>query len=297
MTAMGLSRAGSIVALRRYPVKSMGGEELNAVEVSQHGLLGDRAYALLDFVTGKIASAANPRKWAALDDCRAAYDEQPRDGQPLPAVRMMLTSGEIVTTVQRDRDDVLTRALGRAVTLVDTLPSTARYELYWPEIDGVVPVGDPVPNADQDNITALPVAFAAPASTFFDFAVIHLLTTATLNRLLALYPQGDFDARRFRPNIVVDTGADETGSVEHAWVGRTLTIGDEVRLRVLVPCPRCVRTTLAQGDLPKDPGILRTVAQYNQAPVGEFGLMGCAGVYCDVLSTGVIHHGDAVRLE
>jgi uncharacterized protein YcbX len=94
----------------------------------------------------------------------------------------------------------------------------------------------------------------------------------------------------------VDTGPDERGFVENEWVGRTLVIGDEVRLRVLVPCPRCVRPTLAQEDLPKDTGILRTVAQHNQAPVGDFGPMGCAGVYSDVVNSGVLRRGDVVRL-
>jgi hypothetical protein len=285
------------MAIWRYPVKSMLGEELDASEMSERGLLGDRAYALVDAVTGKLASAANPRKWAALYECRAAYDEQPCSGQPLPPVRMILTNGETVSSARDDLDGVLTCALGRATTLTSTVPSAASYEIYWPEIAGVVPVGEQVPNADHENITSLPVAFAAPAGTFFDGAVVHLLTTATLKRLGELYPQGRFDARRFRPNIVVDSGADEAGFVENDWVGRTLTIGDEVRLRVLLPCPRCVRSTLAQGDLPKDPGVLRTVAQHNQVPVGEFGLMACTGVYCDVQSTGVIRLGDAVRLE
>jgi MOSC domain-containing protein len=39
---------GSVVSLWRYPVKSMMGEELNATEVTERGLLGDRAYALVD---------------------------------------------------------------------------------------------------------------------------------------------------------------------------------------------------------------------------------------------------------
>jgi uncharacterized protein YcbX len=297
MTRVQVRGVGSIGAIWRYPVKSMRGEELDAGKVTEHGLVGDRAYALLDATSAAIASAANPRKWAALYGCRASYEEQPHSNQPLAPVRMTLPNGEIVTSTQRDCDVVLTRTLGRAVTLVTNPPATARFEMYWPDIAGVVPVGDPVPNADHEHITALPVAFAAPMGTFFDFAVIHLLTTATLGRLHELYPQGRFDPHRFRPNLVVDTGTDEVGFVENHWVGCTLAIGDEVRLRVLVPCPRCVRTTLAQGDLPKDSGILRVVAQHNQVPVGDFGRMGCAGVYCDVVRTGLIRRGDTCWLE
>jgi uncharacterized protein YcbX len=126
-----------------------------------------------------------------------------------------------------------------------------------------------------------------PAGTFFDLAVVHLLTTATIERLRALYPEGRFEVRRFRPNIVVATGSDQQGFVENDWIGRTLAIGDEVRLRITGPCPRCVMITLPQGDLPKDAGILRTAAQNNQATVG---------VYADVVKGGTIRRGDDVTL-
>ena len=58
--------AGRVVSLWRYPVKSMLGEQLNSSYVTEHGLLGDRAYALIDQKTGKVASAKNPRKWGKL---------------------------------------------------------------------------------------------------------------------------------------------------------------------------------------------------------------------------------------
>jgi uncharacterized protein YcbX len=126
-----------------------------------------------------------------------------------------------------------------------------------------------------------------PLETFFDLAVIHLLTTATIERLRELYPQGRFEVRRFRPNIVV-APAGQSGFVEDGWVGRTLAIGEEVRLSVTGPCPRCVMTTLPQGDLPADPGILRTAARHNHVNVG---------VYAAVLRGGRIRRGDPVRLE
>jgi uncharacterized protein YcbX len=86
-----------------------------------------------------------------------------------------------------------------------------------------------------------------PETTFFDCAFVHLLSTATLDRLRALYPQGRFEVRRFRPNIAVETAHDEKDFVEHAWIGQTLTLGDAVRLSVTGPCPRCVMTSLPQG--------------------------------------------------
>ena len=127
-----------------------------------------------------------------------------------------------------------------------------------------------------------------PPGTFFDLAPIHLLTTATLDRLRALYPQGRFEVRRFRPNIVVALEGERQEFVENGWVGRTLRLGSEVRLRITRPCGRCVMTTLPQSDLPHDPGILRTAVRNNQGHVG---------VYATVLQGGTIRRGDAVRLE
>jgi uncharacterized protein len=130
--------------------------------------------------------------------------------------------------------------------------------------------------------------FALPEGTFFDCATVHLMTTATLDRLRELYPQGRFEIRRFRPNIVVQPVPAGKGFVENAWIGRALVIGDRVRLNVTGPCPRCVMTTLPQADLPADPGILRTAAQHNRANVG---------VYAAVLRGGTIRRGDPVRFE
>jgi uncharacterized protein YcbX len=67
-----------------------------------------------------------------------------------------------------------------------------------------------------------------------------VLTTATINRLRALYPQGQFEVRRFRPNIVVRPENDDAEFVESKWVGRELRIGDDVVLAITDHCPRCV---------------------------------------------------------
>src|SRR5262249_47933131 len=146
---------------------------------------------------------------------------------------------------------------GRQVALETRAPQTPGLEEYWPDIEGL---------AHRETVTDE----GTLAGTFFDLAFLHLLTTATLDRLRELYPQGRFEARRCRPNIVVEAPAGEKGFAENAWIGRTLAIGEEVRLRIAGPCPRCVMTTLAQGDLPKDPGILRTAAQHNAVNVGVY---------------------------
>jgi uncharacterized protein len=278
---------GSVVGLWRYPVKSMMGEELNASEVTERGLLGDRAYALVDRADGKIASAKNPRKWPRLFDFRAALVDIPRTGATMPPVRLTLPDGTVVSSEHPDLNQILTTALRREVTFTaaasgpregglssSSQPGAATAEEYWPDMDGL---------DYRDTVTD----FALPAGTFFDCAVVHVLTTATIDRLRELYPQGRFEVRRFRPNIVVETAGGVHDFVENDWIGHTVAIGDEVRLGITGPCPRCVMTTLPQGDLPKDPGILRTAAQYNQVNVG---------VYASVLQGGAVRRGDAVRL-
>ena len=127
-----------------------------------------------------------------------------------------------------------------------------------------------------------------PPETFFDLAAVHVLTTATIDWLRELYPRGRFEVRRFRPNIVVEVASGEKGFVEDAWIGHTLAIGEKVRLSITGPCPRCVMTTLPQGDLPRDPGILRTAARHNQANIG---------VYAAVRRGGTIRRGDPLKLE
>ena len=266
---------GALVSLWRYPVKSMMGEELNAAEVTERGLLGDRAYALVDSADGKAATAKNPRKWPRLFDFRATFIEPTRPAAKLPPVRIALPDGSTFTSDQRDLNQILSKALNREVTFRAAQRGAVNAEEYWPDMEGL---------DHRDTVTD----FTLPEGTFFDVAMVHLLTTATLDRLRELYPPGRFEVRRFRPNIVVQLTSGEKGFAENAWVGHTLAIGTAVRLNITGACGRCVMTTLAQGDLSRDPGILRTAAQHNQVNVG---------VYAAVMRGGTIRRGDPIRLE
>jgi uncharacterized protein YcbX len=275
--------AGRVVSLWRYPVKSMLGEELNSAYVTERGLVGDRSYALIDQETGKVASAKNPRKWGKLFDFRAAFIEdtqQQVDENIIPPVRITFPDGTHIYSSDQDNiDHTLSSVLGREVRLMRaTNLEKPSYEEYWPDIDGL---------AQREKVTDE----AMPPQTFFDIAVIHLFTTSTINRLRELYPEGRFEVRRFRPNIVVESTSEEKKKdfIENSWVGKKLMIGEDIVLRVTGPCTRCVMITLPQGDLPKDLGILRTVAQYNRVT---------AGVYATVHGgEGTIRRGDLVRLE
>jgi uncharacterized protein len=277
--------AGTVVSLWRYPVKSMLGEELNSSYVTERGLIGDRTYALIDQETGKVASAKNPRKWGKLFDFRAAFiEDPPQVVENIPPVRITFPDGTQIFSLDQDDDidHALSKVLSREVRLMRTTSlDKPSYEEYWPDIEGL---------AQREKVTDEHM----PSHTFFDIAVIHILTTSTINRLRELYPEGRFEVRRFRPNIVVESsasGGEEKGFIENSWVGKKLTIGEGIVLSVTGPCTRCVMTTLPQADLPKDLGILRTTAKYNHVN---------AGVYASVMnggSGGTIRRGDPVRLE
>jgi uncharacterized protein len=270
---------GTVVSLWRYPVKSMMGEELNSSLVTERGLIGDRTYAIIDKQTGKVASAKNPRKWGKLFDFRSMFVDSLYNVNDIPPVRITFPDGSNIFSDHNedDMDSSLSKVFDREVRLMKASAfEEPSYEEYWPDIDGL---------AQREKVTEE----AMPSRTFFDIAVLHLLTTSTINRLRELYPEGRFEVRRFRPNIVVESASEEKNDfIENSWIGKKLTIGEDIVLKVTAPCTRCVMITLPQGDLPQDLGILSTVARYNQVHVG---------VYASVHNGGTIHRGDSIYFE
>lgn len=261
-----------VAALRRYPVKSMLGEELGELVVSAGGVQGDRALALLDAATGRVATAKHPRLWRSLLQLTASS----RNGDVLIA----LPGGRTVTAGDRDVDELLSAALGREVRLTAQRPAGAEVERPAPE-----DVLDRGVEADVP-FELLEIAQGTPGATFVDYAPVHLITTATLDRIGA-------EALRFRPNLVV-TSAGEPFA-ENGWVGREITVG-EVRLRGILPTPRCAVPTLEHGDLPRAPHAVREPLSANRIEVPGFGVLPCAGLYAEVLTPGTIRAGDAVAI-
>ena len=272
LTESTTSTLGSICSLWRYPVKSMMGEEVNSAYLTPRGLYGDRAYALIDTSTGKIASAKNPSKWPTMFQFRASLSEPPSPDKDLPAAVITFPTGATILSSQADADTLLSSQLGRPVMLKSAVPDTPELEEYWPDIEGL---------ALKETVTVE----AMPEGTFFDLAVLHILTTSTINSLRHNYPDGRFEVRRFRPNLVVEV-PDDIEFAENDWIGKEVTVGG-AKLKITGPCPRCVMTTLPQYDLPKDPGILRTAAKYNQAHVG---------VYASVTQSGPVAIGDQLNV-
>ena len=259
---------GTIASLWRYPVKSMMGEELRSTNVTEKGIHGDRAYALLDIETGKIVSAKNPKRWPNMFSFRSRYEDIANSNN----IRITLPDGTTVKNNDENSNSILSDVLGKEVKIISQVPDDPQLEEYWPDIEEL---------DNRDIVTDEDM----PRGTFYDLAILHLLTTSTLNELSRLYPEGRFEARRFRPNIIINT--EQEGFVESGWIGKTLAIDDEVKLKITDHCPRCVMTILPQGDLPKDTNILRTAAQHNDAHVG---------VYAEFIKGGIIKCDDAVSI-
>jgi uncharacterized protein YcbX len=268
-----MSVIGKIAAVNRYPVKSMMGEGLNACLVTSQGLAGDRAYALVD-ADGRIGTAKIQRKWGPIFRSRARYVAEP-EGVGLVPAEMMLPDGSRAMTDEAGIDARLSELLGFNARLITIDEKPQGLKLESPPL-GQIPESDDAPTID----------FPVP-NGFFDLGSLHLLTTSTLDALRSLNPAVRFEPRRFRPNFVVQTPPDATGFVENDWPGKTIVIGDEVRIRVMMPTVRCVVTTVAQDDLPSEPDVLRTAAAHNSANVG---------VYAMVEQGGYVRRGDEVRV-
>jgi uncharacterized protein YcbX len=241
---------GHVAELWRYPVQSMRGEAMREVALWANGMPGDRAWGVLNPAEGKIAAAAKGKKpWRDLIRWQARFLREPEKSQP-----------------------------------------NAPVEIHLPEDEAA---GAPINSDAPDRDARIAAALGAPAQLVarhignqaYGYASLHLLTSASLAALSQHYPSGRFEPARFRPNIVIDSG-DLVGFVEQDWIGARLLLG-ETELEVADHCLRCVLTTLPQGELPLDPGILKATSEANERR---------AGIYAAVVKTGRIRIGDEVRL-
>lgn len=262
----------TVTVVLRYPVKSMLGERVATAVVDGGGVHGDRHLAVLDIETGRVATAKHPRLWRNLLRCRAVGDTG----------RVVITMADGSEHSATDADDALTRMLGRPVTLSADRPAGAAVER--PDPENVLRHGV---EADIPFET-LQIAQATPGATFVDLAPVHLITSATLDHL-------GVDAIRYRPNFLLHTPHGTPPYVENDWVNRDITIGD-VRLRGILPTPRCAVPTLEHGDLPRSPQAVRTLLTENRREVLDAGPKPCAGLYAEVVRGGQVSAGASARV-
>jgi uncharacterized protein YcbX len=246
-------KVATVAELWRYPVKSMRGERLDEIVLTERGPVGDRLYAMRELKYGSIMSA---RIWAAMLQLRAVCERAPADDAPA-RVRIEFPDGAEVYAEYPGVDDALTSLFSHPVRLER-------------------PRGDtPLTMAEIDEITKGRAFF--PPRDLYDEDVVHVLASGTLEHLRRLCPS-DFDLRRFRPNIYVDSGPAPEGFVEDGWLGGELEIGDGgARIVGMRPALRCAMTIHPQNELRADPAILRTAAQHHGACVGLFAAVGTPG--------------------
>jgi uncharacterized protein len=268
------SVVGKLASIWRYPVKSMLGEELAEIGVSESGLDGDRAFALIDCATGKVASAKNPRLWPNLFDHAAWFSSEGPHSDAHSELYIKLPNSERLDVNHAQLNERLSESVGRKVKLAGLPTGQAQSEGYWPDHDWLTHRGQVF-------------EFALPSGTLFDCSPVHIVTSSTLATLQAIAPTSCFDVCRFRPNLVIEATGQSAGFIENDWINRLLNVG-EVQLRITRASPRCVMTTLRQGVLPHDSDILRSAVHANGGNVG---------VYADVIRPGRMGVGDLVLLS
>lgn len=206
----------------RYPVKSMGGERIEASWADAAGLLGDRLWAVQDG-DGKLGSGKNTRRFkriTGLLKLRARYLDQPGAAGIEPPVL--------------------------------TGPDGTSYPVASGAADAFVRTFTGLPHVRVRRDTGI---------MHFDETPLSLIGTATIDWLAAQAPDALVEARRLRPNVVVRTGepfAEESWLGRAVRLGDGSDGAQVVFDRVL---QRCVMVGMAQPGLTASGTILKRIAQ------------------------------------
>ena len=288
--------SATVTHIYRYPVKSMGGHILQDAQLNALGIPGDRCWTLKDEERGGIKGG---KRFPELMSMQATLQAEPSADNPSPEALIELSDGSCVSSLDNDVNARLSAAVGAPVTLWPLLPADqlAHYRRLPPEPGADMEASlravfartadEPLP--DLSAFPAELMTYESPPGTYFDAYPLLVVSNSSLASMAASnsqstdQPAANFDLRRFRPNILVDTA--ETGFPENEWVGRQAAVGDAV-LSFEIACPRCIMTTHGFAELPKDPRIMRALVKYNQ---------GNLGVYANVVENGRVQPGDTLR--
>ncbi len=249
---------GRIIALTRYPVKSMGGERLDGASVTAAGIDGDRRWGVLNVATGRLLTARRePRLLFA--------SARVLDG----GVELMLPQGASVAAGSTDphgADAALSAWLGYDVRLLDSAQGHGRQTME-------------IASNFEDETGSEWVSWQGPDWSFHD-------STRTAVSVLSTGSIGMWDDRRFRANIVIER------DTERDLVGRLLSAGSAV-LDAGKHIDRCVMVTRPQPGragavaLERDLDVLRSINAHHN---GEL------GVGCLVTTPGQVHLGDDIAV-
>jgi uncharacterized protein YcbX len=281
---------GSVSEIWRYAVKSMGGELLERVRLEAGGIPGDRGWAVRDEEKGGIRGA---KKIPGLMQCRARYLAPPTVERAGPA-EITLPDGSAFASDDPQAATRLSAFLAKRVTLwplqpADKLDHYRRgapdHEDLEVELRSMFGLEEDEPLPDLSVFPPEIMEYESPLGTYFDAFPLLVMTDASLERLGELLPESVIDVRRFRPNFLIRS--EQRGFAEAAWPGKKLRLGRAV-IEIIADCPRCVMTTHAFGDIPKDPQIMRTLVRENSQMLG---------VYARVVEPGEISVDDSVDIS
>ncbi len=270
-----MRQVGTIREIWRYPVKGMAGESVQSCLLGESGLAGDRIWAIRDEQRDEIQSC---KFRPDLLRCTASWRNGARVS-PEDPVDILFPDG----TVQGSDDPTvhasltaLTRHPSRLEPLLPDM-DLARFRRYkanghaWlEELKATFEREEGEPLPDFSDMPQNARDYVSMPGTFFLVAPIHVITTATMTCFKQIDPDSDWDLRRFRPNLVIETLPEYEGFAEQAWVGRQLALGDIV-LDCTDTTPRCGATARAQRDFGEDKGVLRTVVQRADQNLGIYG--------------------------
>ncbi len=283
---------GTVSQLWRYPIKSMGGEQIDSAAIDQYGVAGDRGWAVREVDADETRSA---RQIPKLLQFAAAYADAPSVDRRSPTVTITTPDDQQVSSAADDRDQRLSDILGRAVTLTPLHPADdLEHYRRAPAPEGVDPIAAlrQVFNLEDDDplpdLSGLPEdlrGFSTPPGTYFDCYPIHIMTTSSLQALADAGGGEDVDVRRFRPNVVIDSG-DADGLLEVDWTGKRLRLG-EVTIELVTTTVRCSVPSHAQRDFGSSRAVGRTLIERTKQHLGS---------YCNVIEGGTVKLGDDVEL-
>ena len=282
-----MKKVGTIKEIWRYPVKGMAGEPVEQCAIGPAGLKGDRVWALRDVKRREIQSCKF-RPELLMCDARTRADGIHVD--------VSFPEGQSLGSDDPAVHERLSELVGHESTLESLRPIEQLdfYRRYKPDGDSWLEElkatftrepGEPYP-----DFSAMPQEaqdFVTVPGTFFLVTPFHIITTATMRHMQGLLPEADWDLKRFRPNVVIDTNAGDEGLVEQDWVGKTLTIGG-LHIDCTATAPRCGAVTRQQQGLSFDTSMLRTIVREAEQNLG---------IYGSIPGEGVIAVGDAVYIE
>ena len=257
---------GRVAELWRFPVKSMQGERLDGLELGPDGVAGDRRYGLIDTASDHLLSA---KSVPALFAARAVTVG--------PAVQITLPDGRELAADDPDASAILSVWLGRPVELKPSGSTVGAvgYEMTF----------------DPPDDGAEMIVWPAMDGSFLDLAPVHALTTASLATMDAARPATVWNVRRFRPNVLIDTGS-ATGFVEDGWVGRDVALGAAgATIHVDMQSVRCAMPLRAQPPLGDAPALERDIEVFRTLTVEHNNHL---GIYCGVAAPGSVRIGDPV---